>query len=162
MITIYLAGKMSGISLEEAQGWRNEVMSRFRMSNGLVFFFDPTEGLGQYIKQNDKLTVLGPNLPQHLYSAMECFQRDLYMVDEADIVIANLKGDHWQSLGTIFEIGYAYSRGKRVIVIADPEDYAAKHPFITSHATIVNNTLKVIELLEMYLPRNPRQEYLNG
>lgn len=154
MITIYLAGKMSGITLNEAQQWRDDIIRKFRSAENYVFFFDPTDGLELYIKDGDeKLTVLGPHLPQHLYGPMECFHRDLYMVDESDIVLANLNGDHWQSLGTIFEIGYAYAKGKRVIVIAGPDDYAAKHPFITSHATIVKDIHEAEELIEKYLPQ---------
>jgi nucleoside 2-deoxyribosyltransferase len=57
----------------------------------------------------------GPFMPQAI------FRRDLNDIERADVVLFDVRGAKDKSLGSIFELGYAYARGKYIILLTDGE-----------------------------------------
>jgi nucleoside 2-deoxyribosyltransferase len=73
--------------------------------------------------------------------------RDLKCVQEADLIIANLDtfGETRPLIGTIYELAWAWSMEKPVIVISKEDNYKY-HSFIVDTASIIVPTVE--EMLE--------------
>lgn len=105
MMKIYLAGPIEGCSFDEIKVWRN--YTRHQLSN-----YDCVE----------------PR--DNLIDSKEIFNSNKKDVENTDITFAFLpKNINFKrtSYGTIFEISYAYSIGKKVIIVSD-DDYVHSHP----------------------------------
>lgn len=62
------------------------------------------------------LAVMADPVADHRYQ-YECAYRDIHQIDEADAIIVLTDGCEAVPGGMHFEAGYAYGRGKRLIVI---------------------------------------------
>jgi nucleoside 2-deoxyribosyltransferase len=146
MIEVYLAGRMTGKTVEEAMKWRREIVQHFGEDH-YVHIHNPCYMLEEAMKKGEILDEKGPE-GHHYFNGAASYQRDIWMLDRCDVVVANLKKDDWQSLGTVFELGYAKAMNKLIIVIAEPEDFASRHIFIRSACTVVGSVAEAIIHLE--------------
>lgn len=92
-LTIYLAGRMSGLSKKEYNAWRNTLKKKLERSSKYC---------------GSKIQVINPadyfdfdNVNEH--TEKEVMQFDLNMVHNSDIVIANVNGIS-ESIGTAIEV----------------------------------------------------------
>ena len=113
-MTVYLAGPITGLSYESATGWRRKVADALPMHEVL----DPMRG---------KEDLAGASLLAAGLCTTEMAQRDLADIDRCDVVLVNFQGARQMSVGTVAEIGYAFGRSKKVMVVFD--DLHA-HPFL--------------------------------
>lgn len=145
-IEVYLAGRMSGKTVKESMQWRRDFVEHFGESTS-VLVHNPCYLLDESMDNN---MLLSGNPPgnDHYFGGVASYQRDLWMVDKCDVVVANLTGDDWMSLGTIFELGYAKKAGKLIIAICKPGDYAANHLFVQNACTIVSSLSEAITHIE--------------
>lgn len=151
---IYLAGRMSGRSIDYAIAWRQEAEKKIADAFGFsARALNPAVTLELLQEQGKGSMQLdadsGDHIKDILYDDSVIFNCDINMVDNCDYVIANLKGEDWNSIGTLFELGYAYAKGKKLIVIAQEGDYARKHPFIKKSSVIVQDIQDAIRYLEL-------------
>ena len=137
MIEVYLAGRMSGKTVEEAMAWRREFTSFFAESK-YVGIHNPCYLLSEVLEPKEVLNERAPDI-HHYFDGPASYQRDLWMIDKSHVVVANLVGDDWMSIGTLFELGYAKKAGKLIVAIAGKNDYARKHLFIENACTLVEN-----------------------
>ena len=75
--------------------------------------------------------------------------RDNWMVRQADIIFANLGGVTKISIGTMFEIAWAYMLGKYVVVVME-KDNPHRHAFIEECATIFEDEEEALCYLESF------------
>jgi len=76
------------------------------------------------------------------------FNRDRWMVDQSDIVYANLMGSERVSIGTMMELAWASDKGKHVIVAMDKEN-VHRHAFVLEAADVIFDVEKdALEYLE--------------
>lgn len=147
MKTIYLAGNITGESYEEATLWRRQVTE---LIGDRAVVLDPMRG-----KENlSSLTVIGPSDGD----TEAIFHRDLEDVKSSDILLAYLSGP---SIGTLFELGYAYALGKHVIVCLEgPMRRYSQHPFLKHYHphTSLGSALKTLEVTLGYL-KEPRDTH---
>src|SRR5208337_2997607 len=82
--------------------------------------FDPT----------DVSEVVVSALRKFKPAAYMTYRTDLDLIDHSHIVVANLlpMASGYQSIGTIFELGYARAKGKLIFAVADSK--RKEHPFI--------------------------------
>lgn len=102
---IYLAGPIEQCSIDEIKVWRE--YAKKRLLNHQVI--EPEE---------------------NLISSKEIFKTNKRDVEESDIVFAFLPrniNSRRTSYGTIFEISYAHSLNKKVIIVSD-DKYVHDHP----------------------------------
>jgi hypothetical protein len=125
-MTVYLAGSIEGISLEEATQWRGTATSFFAMHG--VATLDPTRRK----KFHDE--VYSTNL------AKKIVKLDLNDIEESKVILLNLRargaGKAW---GSICEMVLANSLGKTVITVLEPE---FKHPFVDVYSTEIHPDLE--------------------
>ena len=118
-LTIYLAGKMSGLSKEEYTKWRNIISDELIGTAHLI---------------GAKIQVINPaeyfdfeNMDIHLEK--EVMQFDLNMVRQSDIVIVNVGGIS-ESIGTAIELYEANRLDIPVIAYTEGNVNNNIHPWI--------------------------------
>lgn len=95
---IYLAGAMSGLTMEEMNGWR-------LMANSFL---------------KDKFETINPcdyynfTLDKNTYSEIEVKKFDLWAVEHSDIILVNL--DYPNSIGTAIELQMAFDVWHKPVV----------------------------------------------
>lgn len=66
------------------------------------------------------------------------FNRDRWMVNQADVVYANLLSSKIVSIGTMMELAWAFDKGKHV-VLAMPNEGIHRHAFVIEAAHVIYN-----------------------
>jgi nucleoside 2-deoxyribosyltransferase len=125
-MTVYLAGPIEGVSLEEATKWR-ETATNFFFKHKIPTL-DPTRRK----KFHDQ--------PYSRNLANKIVRMDLNDICESNVILMNLKdrgaGKAW---GTICELILAYNEGKTIVVVLEE---GFKHPFVDVFATELHHTLE--------------------
>ena len=122
---IYLAGAISGVTVEEATKWR-QTAGDILMAAGYGVF-NPT----------DDKDLTHPAANTELYTAEAIVETDLAMIQRSDIILAEASRTDVPYWGTAMEIRYAYEHGKQIVV------WGAKKPsyWLQYHATRIFETL---------------------
>ena len=134
--TIYLAGPMEGVSVDEMNGWRRELVRLLesKTSFGSEGFSEPPP-----------FKILDPTRRTTFHDkptedfAKVIFNQDLHDIDRSDICFFNMRRSGAKAWGTCMELMYAYTKGKIIIVLENADD--PPHPFIEAM-----NTHKVYSL----------------
>ena len=121
--TIYLAGPMEHVSLDDAKGWRDIATNRFRLAEQKVL--DPTRRVHDF----------QPKFMKRI------FELDLRDIQEADLLLVNLDNPKVAKHGTAMEVFYA-SYVLRKPVIAFKQDASTIHPFFESLVTEWRSTVE--------------------
>lgn len=121
--TIYLAGPMEHVSLEDAKGWRDIATSLLTQAE--LKILDPTRRIHNFEKKYMR----------------RIFELDLRDIRECDIILANLDNPKVAKHGTAMEVFYAaYVLQKPVVAFkADPNSV---HPFFESLVTEWRSTVE--------------------
>lgn len=144
---VYLAGGISGLTFEEATAWREELTAKILRLGHRVL--NPLDGK-EHLKGDGQIGHGYKNDP--MCTAEAIFTRDTEDIMNSDILFVRL--DTAKSIGTPFEMGYAYALRKKLIVVTKPE--LATHPFVegvklTYGNRIYTNYDKAVKELEKYL-----------
>jgi len=125
-MTVYLAGSIEGIPLEEATKWRETATNFFNQH--YIKTLDPTRRK----KFHDQ--------PYSINLAKRIVKSDIDDIREASVVLMNLKdrgqGKAW---GTICELMIAQGHLKTIIVVLEE---GFQHPFLDCFATEIHHTLE--------------------
>jgi nucleoside 2-deoxyribosyltransferase len=114
-LKIFLSGGMTGLTEEEASGWRTSFKLKNIIQDDTAFIFiDPT----YYYFTTDKTTQ------EYEKEAMEY---DLYWVKHSDLIIVNFNS--LSSIGTAQEIMLAYTLNKPIIGMIEEDKYDQLHPW---------------------------------
>ena len=130
-LTIYEAGKMSGLNLQQMLTWRIELTKELE---------DVAEIIG--VKVNAVNPVNYFNFVQKRHQTeSEIMKFDLSKVKQSDIVIVNMDGLN-TSIGTCIEIYEAYKREIPVLAFGSNKLYEELHPWIQCCITRHDETYK--------------------
>jgi len=128
MKTVYLAGPISGLSGEEASGWREYAQQDLHPLNSI----SPLRGKDwikdqSYIKNFPPESFIDPFArPRGLVA------RDRYDVQHADLMLLNLVADgtnRYISIGSMIELGWANAFGTPVVLVTQ-KDVIYIHEFL--------------------------------
>lgn len=133
--TVYLAGKMTGLTVRQMSTWRN-LASTYLRNNGF-HVLNPFECFKDELIQQTKPT------------AREIVGNNKYQIQHSDIVLAELNYAD-VSIGTVGEIVFAAMLGIPVIAWGRAED-VIDHPWIQDHVTAVYGDLE--DALECIIAR---------
>jgi len=120
--TIYLAGPMEHVSLDDAKGWRDIATNHLILADQKVL--DPTRRVHDF----------QPKFMKRI------FELDLRDIQEADLLLVNLDNPTVAKHGTAMEVFYA-SYVLRKPVIAFKQDASTIHPFFESLVTEWRSTV---------------------
>ncbi len=104
---IYLAGAINGTSWQECADWRS-VATRLLTDAGHTVL-SPLAGKGR-LKGRELIKGAED------WTYREIINRDLMMVQQADLILAEYTRPEHRYIGTVSEIAIAYSQGKPVIL----------------------------------------------
>jgi nucleoside 2-deoxyribosyltransferase len=120
--TIYLAGPMEHVSIEDAKGWRTIATDLFLQADQKVL--DPTRRVHEF-------------QPKYM---KRIFELDLRDIQESDLILVNLDNPTIAKHGTAMEVFYA-SYVLRKPVVAFKADASTIHPFFESLVTEWRSTV---------------------
>jgi nucleoside 2-deoxyribosyltransferase len=129
MATVYLAGGISGLSYKEATDWRNEATDLLCQWGHTVL--DPMRD--KEMLANEETLSFNYGERNERVSPYAIFNRDVADVNKSDVVFARL--DTAKSVGTPWEIGYAYAKQKKIILVVTEE--LLSHPFVVGTTLLV-------------------------
>jgi len=128
--TVYVAGPITGLNLDEAYiHFHNRAAQLKEMGFDVLHPMLGKEhllGLG---------TAKAKGYEDPLSNDRSIFGRDQWMVAQADVLFADVTGATSRSLGTTFEIAWAYKQPHTLVVLAGlTEEHCMDHAFIRQAA----------------------------
>lgn len=134
-LLVYLAGPMTGLTLEQATGWRRLASERLEEAGFTIL--DPTRGL-TFLKPDD---VILDGYDGHQFESKHAVVlRDKFDSTRSDLLLINLLGISRVSIGTMMELAWASLAGKFAIVIRD-KGGVYDHAFVNETAGILVDNL---------------------
>ena len=160
MDSVYLAGPITGHTYKEASRWRN--YATFKLLQTGFAVRDPMRSesaLKAALHHEEAITDVNA-----LPVVGDPFERDVYDIKRADIVLANLlpaEAVGVQSVGTLMELGMAYAWGKFIVVVTG-RPAVDQHPFIRGVASVVVPSIDAaVEVLSKTRPVLPSEVSVN-
>lgn len=141
MKTVYLAGNIAGLTVKEATYWR-DYATPYIESLGYIIL-NPMRGKAF----NSPDDILGFSHGE--FTPNEILERDLSDIRKADIILACLSE---MSVGTLFELGYAYALNKDLVVVLNGsiKKYNS-HPFISETCVQFNSLERALEHITQFM-----------
>lgn len=134
---VYLAGAMSGLSADDAKGWRIEAGKRLTEAGFTVL--DPARGL-MFLEPNE--TVADGYDDRFDETRHTVFNRDKFDSTRSDILLVNLLGHPRRvSIGTVMEMAWAHLSGRFTVTVMDKEDTCYLHAFINETSSVIIESL---------------------
>jgi len=113
---VYLAGKIDGLSWDEANSWREKATKELELHN--ISVYNPLP------RNLEGVCKISPDLVQGIRSQIPA--NDEFYLKCSDVLLVNL--GHERLTGTLLEIGYARALGKMIVGFGSSK--LCKHPFI--------------------------------
>lgn len=118
-LKIYLAGKMSGLTYEEMNKWREDIA---KIINHMADY------CGKEVNVVNPVDYYNFRMPRH-QNEREVMQYDLSHVKSSNIVVVNINGLR-ESIGSCIELYEAYKNNIPVIALDKKDEYKYLHPWI--------------------------------
>jgi nucleoside 2-deoxyribosyltransferase len=142
-MNLYLAGPISGKSYDEVSKYFTGIASYL---GELGFVVSHPMTAKDALRTEIKFKAEGYGNPESCNHAI--FERDRWMVSQADIIFCNLKGSKIVSIGSVMELAWASALGKHTIVVMEKENIH-RHAFVLEAADIVfENEGEALQYLE--------------
>ncbi len=142
---IYCAAPISGKSGEDVWSYYENITAVLRNMGYEVL--SPMTGK-EYLRLEKHLKAEGYEGP--VSTAKAIYSRDIWMVEQADIVYMNLKGAERVSIGCMMELERAHSKGKHTVVVME-EGNIHEHAFVHEATDVrfgeVNQALNYLKQL---------------
>ena len=138
--TLYLAGPMSGITWRQMLEWRQkvewELQDHWRVINPVRAQVSPDKLDDIHVASTQKDTNIDLNL-----TATAICSQDEFFIDQSDWLLANFIDSPHVSIGTIWELGYAYGTGKKILSVVEPGSIH-DHPFVRRRSHLFTDNLE--------------------
>lgn len=126
---VYLAGPISGLTLDDAQDWRDSVRAALAPE---IEGFSPLRGK-KYLQSAGILEGSYEQWP--MSTARAILERDHWDCRTADAILVNLIGAGSISKGTIMEIAFASAYRKPLVLAMEKTGNPHDHPMVVEAAT---------------------------
>lgn len=143
MLKIYLAGPITGLSIQEVFKYYNSAAEELKYRYEV---FHPMTGSGKHNLRTEDFKGSYINNPVTTNHAI--FERDKWMIKHVDVIFCDLTlGTDRVSIGSMMELAWADMEDKHVVVVI-PEGNIHNHAFVLEAASIVfTNTKDAMEYL---------------
>jgi len=116
--SIYLAGPMTGLTWRQALAWRRiaeaELSNRWRLIN-------PVRAQVPEERMDDEIPRTNRKKRVDLWvTATGVTAQDEFFIDQSDWILANFLGAEIVSIGTVWELGYGWGTGKKILSVLEP------------------------------------------
>jgi len=128
----YLAGPMTGMTLEHVQTWRRKARASLEDAGFVVL--DPARGL-MFLEPES--VVQDAYEDEFTENKHVVFTRDKFDATRADILFVNLKHATRISIGTMMEMGWAHLSGRFVVTVIEKEGNPHMHAFVREASSIM-------------------------
>ncbi len=118
--TVYLAGPISGLTFDDAQDWRNVATRHLAHYN--IQGLSPLRAQ-EYLRDEGVLTGTAEECLKYkdpMTSSAGLTHRDRWDAMRCDVLLVNLLRAQRVSIGTMFEIAWADSTRKPIVVVMEP------------------------------------------
>jgi nucleoside 2-deoxyribosyltransferase len=130
--SVYLAGPITGLTYDDGNGWREDVIDDF--DDAGIDAFSPLR-MKQYLRRFGLLSAKDQD-GRHNYDGVHplssdkgIMMRDRHDVTSRDMMLVNFLGAERVSIGTCIEIGWA-DAARKPIVIAMEDDNVHRHAMV--------------------------------
>lgn len=130
----YLSGPITGCTYKGATEWRKAV--RMDLEDAGFTVFDPMRGKSFLSNQTRISDEAGAGDKNPRISDKALVMRDRADVAAADIVLVNLLGARIVSIGTMFELAWANLLHKLTVIVVEPDNVHARHPFVRESGVV--------------------------
>ena len=140
-IKVYTCGPMTGLTIEAATVWREYVEKELGED---FIILSPMRVEGTYLKKEKTIGAL-PKTTEPVLQGPAIYHRDIFDIERSDILLCNLNdAPEGPCIGSIFELGYAAALRPQpaIIVVARKDTVFARHPLITTPASIIFEELE--------------------
>jgi len=136
--TIYLCGPIAGISYKEAtNGWRSEISNYLDAD---IKTISPMRGK-DHLKDVESFEKRG-NYDTNINSTGKAIiTRDYFDVKNCDLILANFLGAERVSIGSCFELAWAYAMQKPVVLVIDEKNIHI-HDFVLETCGYITHDLR--------------------
>lgn len=149
-INIYLAGSIDGLTYAEATGWRIEFTERLhKLFGDNIVIFDPTAKLQRGNYNPDDIVDIKDFSERE---QIKTFANDIQAISQTDIGVINIQGNS-KGTGTIFEIGYMYAKGIKMLGYIDMMNPLEQHPFINNAVDLYRTKEAMFNAVIEYIKR---------
>lgn len=135
---VYLAGPITGTTYGECTDWRDTVCKRFKTSECGIVGITPMRGKSFLKKEKSIKDAYEDNSHCDKHAI---FLRDKFDCLRSDIVLANFLGAKNVSIGSMFELAWAYQAGKFIVVVLEEKSNPHIHAFVRESAAQVFHDL---------------------
>jgi len=144
MNRVYLAGPMTGLTYLEASVWRN--WTSRRLAEFDIGCFNPFRGIPESEFDN---SPTGDKTAKNIFATQRgIVSRDFADVIRSDVVLANLRGARKHTIGTCFEMAWAYLARIPLVVVMEEDGSVFDHPFVREAANwIVRDLETAVEVI---------------
>lgn len=143
---VYLSGPITGLTVEQAIGWTDYAKDKLWDDYSIVGY-RPLRGKNN-LPNEKELSAMGYE-ESPISTAKGIVGRDRYDVESCDVILVNLLGAKRVSIGTVFEIAWAYSLHKPIVLVMEKTGNLHHHAFITETCTYwVNDLDYALELVD--------------
>lgn len=135
---IYLAGAIEGYKFNEINNWRDEVS---QLLPSYIRTLSPLRG--KIVLNNDNEIVQEEWKDKNELTTFKAINtRDHNDVMRCDLLFVNLLGTKRVSIGTMFEIAWAWSYKKPIVLIIEENGNLHDHPMVNTCSNFIVRTLK--------------------
>ncbi len=148
---VYLAGPITGLTLEEATIWRDFAIRQFALYDieGMSPMRDPQHVFSENVK-NGRYSRVSPSVQRAI------FMRDHNDCKNADALLVNLLHAKTVSTGTVMEIAWAYAYGVPLVVVRESEGNPHMHCMLDEACPVIVETVtEGIDVVLSILLANP-------
>lgn len=134
---VYLAHQITGLGYAQVMEYYDGVSAWLRENTGHTVLCPMVAK--DYLKDQQSLESNGYQFPTSTNHAI--FERDKWMVQQADIVLVDLVGQSRPAVGCLMELAWASLLGKHTIVVMESGS-PYHHAFVLEAADIVFGSLQ--------------------
>lgn len=143
--TIYLGGPMSGLTWRDALEWRRTVEDKLHSQWRLI---SPVkQQVGQDLDEIITVQSQDDNKLLLHHTATGVTSQDEFYIDQSDWLLCYFLNAQRVSIGTIWEIGYAWGKGKKILSVVE-KGSIHDHPFVRRRSHVFTPNLS--EAIEFF------------
>lgn len=152
--TVYLAGPISGLTYDEATGWRHAAQEVLAKSG--IKAISPLSAAVHLRNHKGLLTdcEIVPGLEcvvQAMSTPTGVVTRDKFYCLNTDVMILNLLGSKRVSIGSMVEVGWANARNIPIVLVMEETGNFHEHAFVTEccqfRTTNVSDALHIVKAI---------------